>query len=157
MDPISGTIFGKILGMVLGPVVDKLLSTGLSAYQAHIQGQISKEELRAKITGMVQDAFVEVSKSSNDAVTKTFESFMQTLRVSKIAQWVWAYFTVSQITFLVWLELGVPYLSYQYGIHYPGVGSLDQWAYAGVLSCLGLGPLALKFSQPKVPSLKELS
>lgn len=143
---------GAILNLIMGPLLDKLLSTGADMFKAYENKQISQMQLREQLGGLVQQAFVDVSKSANDAVTKTYASFMDTLKTTKIVQYVWAYWVASQITFLVWLELGVPYFNQYYGLTWH-VGALDQWAYAGVMAALGLGPLVLKAIQPKPPTI----
>lgn len=141
-----------IADLVMGPILDRLLSTGLDAYKAHLNKEISKEELSVRLKTEVLGAFKEVAKSDNEAVTKTFAAFMDALKTSKVVQAVWAYWVVSQVTFLIWLEFGVPLYTHISGHSYPGVGALDQWAYAGVLACLGVGPLVLK-STKKPPTL----
>jgi hypothetical protein len=138
-----------LIHAILGPLLDD----GLKAYQAHINGEITKEQLKEHLQGLALQAGTDWVKSSNDAAVKTFDSFQQTLRVSKIAMYVWAYFMASQITFILWLEIGIPFVSYNWSIHYPGVGSLDTWAMTAVLTCLGVGPLVLKQAQPQIPKV----
>ncbi len=142
-------IIMAIVRAMIGPLAD----TGLKAYQAHINGEISHEQLQEKLKEISLGAATQWWASANDATVKTFDSFQTTLRTTKMAQIIWAYFMASQITFIIWLEIGIPFIAYMWEIKYPGVGNLDQWAMGAVLACLGLGPLVLKHSQPEVPKV----
>jgi len=142
-----------IIAAVIQAMIGPLAEDGLKAYQAHINGQISHEQLQTQLKSIALSAATQWWASANDATVKTFDSFQQTLRTTRVAQRVWAYFLVSQITFIIWLELGIPFIAWMWEIKYPGVGSLDTWAMGAVLACLGLGPLVLKHSQPDVPKV----
>ncbi|SRR6266403_373285 len=142
-----------IIAAIINAIIGPLAKNGLDAYKAHIAGTISHEQLSEKLKEVAMSAATQWWASANDTTVKTFDSFQQTLRTTRTAQRIWAYFMVSQITFIIWLELGIPYLAWQFGIRYPGVGNLDQWAMGAILACLGLGPLVLKHSQPEVPKV----
>jgi len=142
-------IIAAVIQAMIGPIADKVLQW----HQDDNKTSISKEQITSELKKVAMSAATQWWASSNDATVKTFDSFQQTLRITKTARVVWAYFMVSQITFIVWLELGIPFLAWKWEVHYPGVGSLDTWAMAAVLACLGLGPLVLKHSQPEVPKV----
>lgn len=138
----------KIIGdILLGPLVN----AAVSVFGKYMQAGVDKARIEADLRTSFGQVFLEASKSNNEAAAKMFDSFQRTLQTTKVVQRVWAYWVTSQITFLIWLQFGVPFISYQYGIQYPGVGTLDQWAYGGVMGALGLGPLVIKHTM-KPPS-----
>lgn len=142
-------IIAAVINAIIGPIADKVLEW----HKDNNATMISHEQISAELKKVALGAATQWWSSTNDATVKTFDSFQATLRTTRTAQIVWAYFMVSQITFIIWLELGIPFLVYMFNVKYPGVGSLDQWAMASVLACLGLGPLVLKHSQPDVPKI----
>jgi hypothetical protein len=130
-----------ILAQVLtGPIVD----AAVGVFGKYLQAGVDKEKIKAEFAASLGGVFRDVSKSNNEASRDMFVAFQKTLQTAKVVQYVWAYWVASQITFIIWLQIGVPFISYKFGVVYPGVGALDQWAYAGIMGALGLGPLVIK-------------
>lgn len=140
------TIIAAVIQAIIGPIADKVLEW----HKDDNRTALSKEQITAELKKVAYQSATDWVRSSNDAVVKTFDSFQHTLQVSKTAARVWAFFLCSQIVFLIWLEMGVPAL-YKLGLisNWP-VGTLDAWAMSAILACLGLGPLAIKASTPKI-------
>ena len=139
----------QILGNILvGPIVNAVAGVA----STYITNETDRQKFKAELEKSVWSVFENVAKSNNEAATKMFTEFQRTLQTTKVVQLVWAYWVASQITFIIWLEVGVPWVAYYTGNPYPGVGALDQWAYAGVMGALGLGPLVIKHTM-KPPSV----
>ena len=130
-----------ILAKVL---TEPLVDAAVGVFGKYMQAGVDKEKIKAELAESFGSVFRDVLRSNNEAARDMFVAFQKTLQTTKVVQYIWAYWVASQITFIIWLQIGVPAISYAFNITYPGVGALDQWAYAGVMGALGLGPLVIK-------------
>ncbi len=137
-----------LVGMLTGPIVDAIM-TVIGKY---LQAGVDKEKIKADVKLAVLNAFKEVAKSDNEALTKTYAAFMDAATKSVLMQRVWACVCISQLVVLLWHQLGIPAFVLATGIPYPSSGSLVEWAYALLGFCIGAGPLVLK-SQRKLPTV----
>jgi len=139
---IAGIISSIATGLA-GPLINKVGD----AFIAYQNKEISKAELQAKVEQALIASASEVERSGDDAVTKTFESLQQTMRVSPGL--TRAYMTVlySQLFVLVWHQFGIPfYLHFiaDAGTRYPSSGSTTEWAYLLVGALCGAAPILLR-------------
>jgi hypothetical protein len=138
-----------------GQIIDSLLGKIMGTLQAYFNKQISIEELRAKMVIALTETFAEVEKAHADALAKTYASFMDAMKTSKLMQIMWAWTVGTQLFILVWSQFFVPLL-FAYSI-LPSwkAGTTGDWAYLLLGSCLGMGPLVLR-SGPGALSVDKL-
>jgi hypothetical protein len=134
------TIFAKF-GM---GIINSFLDKGLEAFKAYENKQISMEQLRDTLFGIMVQSVRDIEVANAEALTKTYASFMGAVEKSLVLQVVWAMVTVSQLFVILWHEVGIPALVYVTGLPYPSSGPTSGWAYALVGGCVGLGPTVLR-------------
>lgn len=142
------------------PVITALvpLLTGplAEAFAAYEKKEISLAELNAKIHEALLQAFAEVAKQQSISIEKTYASFMDAAKSSKLMQRVWAAVTLSQLAVLLWHQVGISAFVRAFGGVWPSSGSTVEWAYLLVAACVGMGPVVLNKGPGKldVSSLK---
>lgn len=137
-------IIMAIVKALVGPVANVFLE----AYKDKNATTISKAEIEARLKTVMTNAALEAYKSGNDAAYKMFDSFQQSLRASAEIRKVWKLAVLSQLFFVVFLEMGVPLLVQLGYIVSWKVGSLDTWALGFLGASLGVSPIILKPPKP---------
>lgn len=143
------TIITSIAPLLIGKLAD--------AFKAYEQKQISIAELNARVSQALMECFSEVMKSESDALAKTFASFGEVMKNSRLVRIVWAIVVLSQLMVLLWLQVGISTLVYLFGGSWPSAGATGDWAYLLIAGLLGLGPVVLNGGPGKVSvdSLKK--
>jgi hypothetical protein len=137
-------MISALIGMVAGPLVDKLIAPFTALFTAHINKQISFEELRAQMINTLVSSTADVEKTHAQELSKTYESFQVTMRQSPMVQRVWAVIVLSQLLVLLWHQAGIPAFVYVTGQSYPSSGSTVEWSYALIGFMFGAGALLLR-------------
>jgi hypothetical protein len=140
-------IFSQV-GMAM---INSILGQALEAFKAYENKQISVEQLKDQLYGLMVGAAKDIEVAYADALAKTYASFMQTMATSKIMQRTWAFVTISQAVMILWFQIGIPIvvivvrnLTTADKFSWPSSGSTADWAYLLVAACLGMAPLVLK-------------
>jgi len=138
-------MFSAIISSLGGVFLDKFFSSALDAFKAYENKQISMEELRTKLLGLMLSAAKDIEVAHADALAKTYASFMDAMKTSKVIQYGWATALYSQIFVLFWSQWVVPML-FAYGLLGVGwrAGTSAEWAYLIVVGLLGMGPVVLR-------------
>ena len=136
------------------PLINGILDRALAAFTAYQNKQISVEQLKDQLYGLMLGAIKDIEVSHADALAKTYASFMDAMKTSKLMQRVWASVVLSQLFILVWSQFFVPLL-FAYGV-LPNwkAGTTGEWAYLLIGACLGMGPMVLR-SGPGAGNLAE--
>jgi hypothetical protein len=132
----TGPVLSALLGGLLGPLKDM--------FTAYLNKEISEAELKERLQAAMLQAFADVEKSYAESLTATFQSFMQAAAQSKLMQDVWAWVACSQLAVLLWHQMGIPFVTWFFAIHYPSSGATVDWAYALVMFCLGGGAISMR-------------
>lgn len=131
----------------IAPLLIGKLSDAFVAYE---NKQISLAELNAKVRQALMECFTEVMKSQSDALSKTFATFGDVMKNSRLVRWVWAIITLSQLGVLLWVQVAVPWLVWMYGKSFPSAGVTIEWAYLLIVLLCGGGPVVLNAGPGKV-------
>ena len=125
-------------------IINGILDKALAAFQSYNNKQISIEELKDKLYGLMVAAARDVEIAHADALTKTYATFMDAAKGNRLMASMWAAAVGSQIFVLFWSQFCVPLL-YAYG-YLPNwkAGTSADWAYLLVGALLGLGPMVLR-------------
>lgn len=132
----GGPALQTLVGLLAGPL--------LELYKAHMAGKISMEQLKVEMGKMLYNAFTQVEVTHAQEMTKTYGSFMETVRASKELQWMLIAVVGSQTFVLVWYQWVVPLIVFYCKCHYPSAGSTIDWTYLLIAGLCGLGPVALR-------------
>jgi hypothetical protein len=125
-------------------MINAVLGQFLEAFKAYENKQISVEQLKDQLYGIMVNAARDVEVAQADALTKTYASFMGAMVQSKILQWVWATAVISQLFVLFWSQFLVPLL-FSFGLLTSWkAGTTADWAYLLVGALLGMGPMVLR-------------
>jgi hypothetical protein len=136
-----GAIVAPIANILGGKLIDRLGG----AWEAYLKKEISKDELTAKMVEAIVGAVSEIEVAHADALAKTYASFMDAMKTSKLLQVVWATTMLSQLFVLVWHQWGIPFIVFmKWTASYPASGSTVEWAYLLLAAGLGLGPVVLR-------------
>lgn len=138
-------MFSAIISSLGGVFIEKIIGGALEAFKAYENKQISMEELRTKLLGIMVGAARDIEVAHADALAKTYASFMDAMKTSKVMQYGWATALYSQIFVLVWSQWAVPLL-FAYGLLGIGwrAGTSAEWAYLLIAGLLGMGPVVLR-------------
>lgn len=136
------TIITTIAPLLIGKLAD--------AFSAYEKKQISLAELNARVAQSLMESFTEVMKSEGDTLAKTFASFGEVMKNSKLVRMVWAIVVLSQLGVLLWLQVGISAVVYWKGGTWPSAGATGDWAYLLIAGLLGLGPVVLNAGPGKV-------
>src|SRR5262245_45542658 len=136
------TIVTSIAPLLIGKLAD--------AFAAYEKKQISLAELNAKVSQALMECFSEVMKSQSDALAKTFATFGDVMKNSRLVRIVWATIVLSQLGVLVWVQVGIPAVLYFHGGTWPSAGATIDWAYLLIVGLCGLGPVVLNAGPGKV-------
>lgn len=138
-------MLAAIFSQVGMSMINAILGQALEAFKAYENKQISVEQLKDQLYGIMISAAKDVEIAHADALTKTYASFMGAIVQSKLMQYVWGFVTISQATMLLWFQFGIPFIvAMGWVTHWPSSGDTAAWAYALVGACLGMGPLVLR-------------
>lgn len=137
-------MFSAIISSLGGVFINKFFDGALQAFTAYQNKQISVEELKDRLLGLMVNAARDIEVSHADVLAKTYASFMDALKVTPILQRMWAWTVGTQLFVLVWSQFFVPLL-FAYSI-LPNwkAGTTGEWAYLLLGACLGMGPLVLR-------------
>jgi len=141
---------GPILQAITGNLFDKVADT----FQAYFNKQISREEAQAKVSLALASAFAEVEKSHADSIARTFASFMDAAKTSLLLRIGWFLVVTTQLSVLIWHQVGIPAYVHIVGGSYPSSGTTVEWAYLLLAACLGMGAVLLR-SGPGVGNLAD--
>jgi len=131
----------------LAPLLIGKLSDAFVAYE---KKQISMAELEAKVREALMQCFSDVMKSQFDALAKTFATFGDVMKNSRMVRVVWSIVVLSQLFVLLMAQVGVPAVVYLFGGNWPSAGATIDWAYLLVAGLCGLGPVVLNRGPGKV-------
>jgi hypothetical protein len=137
-------VIGSLIGGVITSVANNAIGKVADAFSAYQNKQISIAELEAKVRQAQLDAFTNIQKSGDEAIVKTYESFMGAVKGSKTLQIMYATALGSQIFVLFWSQWVVPMAHW---LGYTGAwkaGTSAEWAYLLVGALCGLGPMVLR-------------
>lgn len=147
-------MLGAIFSAVGGQIIDGLLGRITGVFEAYFKKQISLEELKSRVSLAMLQTFSDVEKAHAESLSKTYESFQQTLRQSPLMQQVWVIVVLTQLVVLLWHQMGIPALVYFTGEKYPSSGSTVEWAYALIGFMFGAGAMLLRVG-PGAGTLKD--
>jgi len=134
-------IFSQV-GMTM---LNAIMGQALEAFKAYENKQISVEQLKDQLYGIMVNAAKDIEVAHADALAKTYASFMGAVVQSKLMQNVWGFVTISQSLMLLWFQLGIPFIvAMGWVVRWPSSGDTAAWSYALVGACLGMGPLVLR-------------
>lgn len=142
-------MLSAILSSLGGAFIDRFLGTALKAFEAYNNKQISMEELRTRLQLSLVDAAKAVEVSHSETLAKTYASFMGAVQQSKVMQFVWAAVTLSQLSVLLWAQVGIPFFVMLMrqtipNWKYPSSGATVEWAYLLLAGCIGMGSVVLR-------------
>lgn len=133
----SGGLINELVGAVLAPLTD--------IFKAYLNKEITESQLREKLGEALLQGFSSVEASFQDSLAKSYASFMEAARQSRVMQIVWASVCISQLLVLLWHQVGIPALVYWLpGAKYPSSGATVDWAYALIALCLGAPALSAR-------------
>lgn len=137
-------MFSAIITSLGGAFINKFIDGALTAFTAYQNKQISIEELKDRLLGLMVNAARDIEVSHSETLAKTYASFMDALKTSKLLQIMWAWAVGTQIFILFWSQFFVPLL-FAYGF-LPNwkAGTTADWAYLLLVACLGMGPVVLR-------------
>ena len=125
-------------------IVNAFLGKALEAFTAYNNKQISMEELRSRVSIAMLESFKEVEAAHAEALAKTYASFMDAMKTSKLMQIMWAWTVGTQLFILVWSQFFVPLLFAYSLLPNWKAGTTGEWAYLLLGACLGMGPMVLR-------------
>jgi hypothetical protein len=136
------------------PLINGILDKLLAAFTAYQNKQISIEQLKDQLYGLMLGAIKDIEVSHSETLAKTYASFMDAMKTSILLQRVWAIVVLSQVFVLVWSQWAVPLL-FAFG-YLPNwkAGTTAEWSYLLIGACLGMGPMILR-SGPGAGSFLE--
>lgn len=137
-------MFSAIISSLGGVFINKFFDGALQAFTAYQNKQISVEQLKDQLYGLMVNAARDIEVSHAEVLAKTYASFMDALKVTPILQRMWAWTVGTQLFILVWSQFFVPLLfAYQILPNWKA-GTTGEWAYLLLGACLGMGPLVLR-------------
>jgi hypothetical protein len=140
-------MFSAIFSAVGMQVINAVLGQFVDAFKAYEAKTVSIEQLRDQLYGVMANAIRDVEVAQAEALAKTYASFMDAMKQSKLMQYVWGFVTISQGCMLLWFQVGIPsIIAMGLVTKWPSSGDTAGWAFALVGACLGMGPLVLKTS-----------
>lgn len=138
-------MLAAIFSQVGMSMINAILGQALEAFKAYENKQISVEQLKDQLYGIMVNAAKDVEVAHADTLAKTYASFMGAMVQSKLMQNVWGFVTISQATMLLWFQIGIPFIvAMGWVTRWPSSGDTAGWSYALVGACLGMGPLVLR-------------
>lgn len=140
-------ILASILAALGSSAFSSLLAPITDIVKSFMSKEISEAEAAEKLASAITEWSARVEIAHAETVSKTFESFQQTLRSSSIVQHAWAFLFYSQTVVLVWHQFGIPallFFVYEPGTRYPSSGGTVEWAYLLLGFMLGASSLMLK-------------
>jgi hypothetical protein len=121
-------------------IINGMLDKALEAFKAYENKQISVEQLKDQLYGIMVQAVKEVEIAHAEAITKMYQSLMGAAVQSPLIARTWAFVTISQGMMLLWFQFGIPFIIAAGWVKsWPSAGSTADWAYALVGGLLGLG------------------
>jgi hypothetical protein len=127
-----------------------IIGKAADAFAAYANKQITIAELNARVEQALIEAFAEVMKAQSDALAKTFASFTDLAKNSRMVRVVWSAVVLSQLGVLLWAQVGIPAYVRAFGGTWPSSGATIDWAYLLVAGLCGLGPVVLNSGPGKV-------
>lgn len=151
---IAGILGSLFTGPVLKTLAGSILDRAAPIIQAYATKQISRDEALAKLSATLVECVRDIQVAHAEALTKTFDSFQQTVRSTpEIARMVKTV-VYSQTFVLVWNQFVIPtayWLGYR-GEWKPGTSA--EWAYLLIGGLCGMAPMLLQ-SGPGAGNLVE--
>jgi phage/plasmid primase-like uncharacterized protein len=150
---LAGALGGAVVKQLAGTLIDKVSG----AFAAHQQRQMTRDQLAADLQKALVETFAEVEKSHGDALARTYESFMGTVRASREIARMFKVVIYSQTFVLVWHQWFIPFYLHFIaadGMRYPSSGATAEWAYLLIGGLCGAAPMLLR-AGPGAGSLTE--
>ena len=143
---LSG-ILGSILKQVGGDLINNIIDKGSNLFQAYLNKEISKEELRTRLLETMLKSTTEIEKAHAESLTSTFNTFITAAATNPTLARGWAVVLYSQLFVLVWHQWCIPFIVFMGWVEkYPSSGTTTDWAYALIAFCLGGGSVLLRTS-----------
>lgn len=133
-----------IISAIGGAFIDKFFGAAKDIFHDYTQGKISEAECRTRLLSALLDAAKAVEVSHSETLAKTYATFMDAMKTSKLMQIMWACTVGTQLFVLVWHQLAIPFIAFAFSVRYPSSGETVNWAYLLLGACLGMGPLVLR-------------
>lgn len=138
-------MFTSIITALGGQFITGFFDDALKAFVAYNNRQISKDDCIKQVQIAMISAARDIEVAYADALAKTYASFMDALKSSKVLQRGWAVVLYVELFVLFWSQWAVPML-FSYGL-LPGgwhAGTTAEWSYLLLIGLVGLGPVVLK-------------
>jgi hypothetical protein len=134
-----------IFATLAGPIMDRLLKPLTDIFQMYFNKQITEAQLKEQLQAAMVSCLRDIEVSHADALAKTYASFMDTVKTSRMMQAVWSTVTLSQLIVLVWHQMGIPaIIALGVVAKYPSSGTTVEWAYLLLAFMVGAGPVVLR-------------
>jgi hypothetical protein len=140
---LAGALGSAVVKQLAGTLIDKVSG----AFAAHQQRQMTRDQLAAELQKALVEAFAEVEKQHADALARTYESFMGTVRQSPEIARMFKVVIYSQTFVLVWHQWFIPFYLHFIaagGTRYLSSGTTAEWAYLLIGGLCGAAPMLLR-------------
>lgn len=144
---------GPLAAVLVPSFLTELFKLGGQALHDYQQGKITIEQLRTQLGVVGMEAFTKVAVANAEMVTKTFASFTELAKQSRLVRIVYAVVTLSQAFVLFWYQWAVPFIVWKYGGSFPPASDvLLEWGYGLLVLLVGGGLAAIKQRQVPAPT-----
>lgn len=137
-------MLSAILSSIGGAFVEKFFSAAKDIFHDYTAGKISEAECRTRLLTALLDSAKAIEISHSETLAKTYATFMDAMKTSKLMQIMWALTVGTQLFVLFWSQFFVPLLFAYSLLPSWKAGTTGEWAYLLLGACLGLGPLVLR-------------
>lgn len=133
-----------ILTSIGGAFIGHFFDAAKDIFHDYQQGKITAEECKTRLLTSLLESAKAIEVSHSDTLAKTYASFMDTMKTSRLMQIMWAWTVGTQLFILVWSQFFVPLLFAYALLPNWKAGTTGEWAYLLLGACLGMGPLVLR-------------
>lgn len=138
-------MFSAILSALGGQFISAFFNAAQADIQAYFNKQISLEELHTRLVSHALDTARDIEVSHADTLAKTYASFMDAVKTSRIMQQTWAMVVLSQTFVLLWYQWFVPVMVTAHLVdRFASAGMTVEWAYLLLGGLMGMGPMVLR-------------
>lgn len=138
-------MFASILSWLGAPIINAIFGPIVDIGKAYINKEISETEAKARMVQSLTAGVAQVEVAHAESLSKTYASFMDTMKSSVLMQSVWATVVITQLFVLLWHQIGIPAIvALEIVEKYPSSGSTVEWAYALIGALMGLGPMVFR-------------
>jgi hypothetical protein len=134
-------MLSAIISSIGGSLIDKLIGPFTELFKAHINKQITVEQLRTELLKVMLSTVSEIEKSHADSMAKTYATFMDAAVKTPTLMRAYVIVLYSQLFVLLWHQFGISALCYFAGNKacWPSSGTTVDWSYALVAALCGFG------------------